>query len=90
MTFCLISEGLIFPLNNNWLRGGYIAIFIINLGLPVYVAVIAALISGTVIGIVNAIVIIEFNVPPFIATLATMEAFRGVICTDRCQTDIRL
>lgn len=80
MTFCLISGGL--DLSVGTITGFAVvimAIFIINLGLPVYVAVIAALISGTVIGIVNAIVIIEFNVPPFIATLATMEAFRGVI-----------
>lgn len=80
MTFCLISGGLDLSVGTiSGLSVVVMAIFIIQLGLPVYVAVIAALISGTIIGAINATVIIEFNVPPFIATLATMEAFRGIV-----------
>ncbi len=47
-------------------------------GLPWYVGVIAALLCGMLIGFINGIVIVKFNLAPFIVTLAMMNVVRGL------------
>lgn len=58
---------------------GVIAAFVItNLGAPVWVAVIACLGVGLLVGLINGINISYFGVPAFVATLATMSIGRGL------------
>lgn len=47
-------------------------------GLGFFPSVILVLISGVVVGIINAYAINKFKLEPFIATLATMSIFRGL------------
>lgn len=49
-----------------------------NLGMPLEVAIIAALLTGTICGLVNGLVIVRMGVPPLIATLATLALYRGM------------
>ena len=80
MAFCLIAGGL--DLSVGTTQGFaviVVAVSVLNFGMPVPVAVLLAIACGVGIGLVNGVVINELNVPPLIATLATMEAFRGVI-----------
>ena len=51
----------------------------VDLGLPVYAAIIISVFSGVLLGAVNATVISSFLLPPFIVTLATASIFRGVL-----------
>ena len=48
-------------------------------GMSVPVTIILAIIVSIICGIYNAIIINEFHVPPFIATLGSMTIIRGVI-----------
>ncbi|MBR3276035.1 MAG: ABC transporter permease [Eubacterium sp.] len=48
-------------------------------GLPVWLTIVLALLIGIACGLVNAFIIHEFSVPPFIATLGTMTIIRGMI-----------
>ena len=46
--------------------------------LPGWVAVVAGLLVGAIAGLLNGILITRFRIQPFIATLATMVAYRGL------------
>ncbi|MHB1336750.1 MAG: ABC transporter permease [Candidatus Humimicrobiaceae bacterium] len=46
--------------------------------IPVYIAVLAGLACGVIVGIVNGLVIAHTKTPPFIATLGTMLIVKGL------------
>ena len=52
---------------------------ITNQGMNVWIAIVAALLSGVLFGAVNGLVISLTNIPPFIVTLATMDIGRGIV-----------
>lgn len=47
-------------------------------GVPILLAVIAALLLGFLIGAINALASDRLGIPPFIVTLAGLQAFRGL------------
>jgi rhamnose transport system permease protein len=47
-------------------------------GWPLEYAIVAAIVSGTLAGLINGFFIVRLNVPPLITTLATMALYRGV------------
>jgi rhamnose transport system permease protein len=49
-----------------------------NLGFPLELAIVAALITGTLAGFVNGLFIVRVGVPPLIMTLATLALYRGL------------
>lgn len=67
-----LSVGAIIALSGV-VTGGLIAFQ----GASVFVAVIAGLLSGLVIGVFNGLVVAKTTIPPFIVTLATMNIARG-------------
>jgi len=48
-------------------------------GLPTGVAIVLAIVTGTMFGILNAVLVHEFNFAPFIGTLAMASVVRGVM-----------
>ncbi|WP_055426485.1 ABC transporter permease [Bifidobacterium aesculapii] len=55
-----------------------IGIKMANAGVPAFVVMIVMLLIGAVFGILAAVLIEEFNMQPFIATLSTMFLARGI------------
>ncbi len=49
-----------------------------NLGLPLGVACVVAVLTGTAAGFFNGLLVTRTKVPPLIATLATLALFRGL------------
>ncbi len=49
-----------------------------NLGLPLELAIVTAIVTGCLAGFVNGWFIIRMNVPPLIMTLATLALYRGL------------
>jgi ribose transport system permease protein len=49
-----------------------------TLGLPILPSVIGGLLTGATVGLVNSFVVLKMKVPAFIATLAMLNAARGV------------
>ncbi len=47
-------------------------------GMPIWLAVVLSLLISTAIGLINGIVIFDFGVPAFIATLGMMTIARGI------------
>ncbi len=46
----------------------------------VWVVVLASLAVGTLVGLINGILVTRFNVAPFIATLGMLYVARGAAC----------
>jgi len=49
-----------------------------NVGLPLPVAIVLAIVAGTLAGLFNGFIITRFKAPPMIATLATLALYRGL------------
>ncbi|MFO7320837.1 MAG: ABC transporter permease [Chloroflexota bacterium] len=49
-----------------------------NLGLPLEIAIIIALVVGAICGLINGLFIVRVGVPPLIMTLATLALYRGL------------
>lgn len=56
-----------------------VALCMTEFELPIPVAVLLAILVGGICGLYNGIIIHEFKVPPFIATLGSMTIIRGLI-----------
>jgi ribose/xylose/arabinose/galactoside ABC-type transport system permease subunit len=52
---------------------------VFNLGVPLPLAVLAALAAGAAVGVLNGMLVLRFGITSFIATLGTMMVLRGVI-----------
>ncbi len=60
------------------LVGALAGVFIVNLGMPVWLAICLCLLIGTLIGAFHGFFIAFIHIPPFITTLAGMLLWRGV------------
>ena len=60
------------------LVGALAGVFIVNLGMPIWLAICLCLLIGTLIGAFHGFFIAYIHIPPFITTLAGMLLWRGV------------
>ncbi|MCR4791107.1 MAG: sugar ABC transporter permease, partial [Treponemataceae bacterium] len=60
------------------LVGALAGVFVVNLGMPVWLSIIFCLLIGTFIGAFHGFFIAFVHIPPFITTLAGMLLWRGV------------
>ncbi len=58
---------------------GVMAMLILKQGLPWYVAVLAALAVGVLMGILTGVLVSAVGIPSFVVTLATFLAYQGVL-----------
>ncbi|WP_035294441.1 ribose ABC transporter permease [Clostridium sp. KNHs214] len=78
MTFVILTGGIDLSVGSILAISGAVAAVIIKSTGNVFLAVVAALALGAVVGLVNGIIISRGKIQAFIATLATMTIFRGV------------
>ena len=79
MTFVIITGGIDLSVGSIiGLVAILLGVFWQNLGLPLPVAIVAAMAVGTLSGVANGWIITRFRVPPLIATLATLALYRGL------------
>jgi len=62
MTFCAVIAGVLLT----------------NLGLPLPIGVVGAILAGTASGLISGTIIAKLKVPPFIATLGMMLILKGL------------
>jgi len=62
MTFCAVIAGVLLT----------------NMGLPMYIGIPGALLSGFICGAISGVFVAKFNIPPFIATLGMMLVYKGL------------
>jgi len=79
VTFIIISGGIDLSVGTVMtLSSVMTAVVIKNLGLPVWLGVIAGVMTGSFAGFVNGILISKLKLPPFIATLGMLNVARGL------------
>ena len=79
MTFVIVTGGIDLSVGSILgLTAILLGVFWQNLGLPLPLAMVAAMLCGTLAGLGNGLIITRFGVPPLIATLATLALYRGL------------
>lgn len=78
MTFVILTGGIDLSVGSILAISGAICASLLSSGQNIFVAVIAALVVGTVVGFLNGFIITKGKLQPFIATLATMTVLRGL------------
>ncbi|PDT12051.1 L-arabinose ABC transporter permease AraH [Rhizobium sp. M1] len=78
MMFCLASRDFDLSVGSIVAFSGMIAVMVSNATGSIPVGLLAALLSGAIVGFVNGIVIARFRINALITTLATMQIVRGL------------
>jgi rhamnose transport system permease protein len=79
MTFVIVTGGIDLSVGSILgMSAILLGVFWQNLGLPLELAIVGALLAGTFAGFLNGVVITRFKVPPLIATLGTLALYRGI------------
>ena len=84
MTCVILSDGIDLSVGSTFALSAIVCAELIMMGLPAFVAILAALIVGTLLGTISGLLVTKGRLQPFIATLITMTAYRGLamIITD--------
>lgn len=77
-TFVLIGGGLDLSVGSQLAIMNIVSSMMIAAGVPVPLALLAGILLTTLVGMFNGFVITRFQIPPLIATLATMTSLRGL------------
>lgn len=77
-TFVLITAGIDLSIGSVIACSGVIAAICMRDGMPVWVSMIAGLLFGVLVGIINGSLIVYGKLPAFIATMGTMTTVRGL------------
>lgn len=80
-TYVMITTGIDLSIGSNIALSGMLAGIAMTNGVPVWIALLIGLASGCLVGGLNGVMIAFGKIPPFIATLCTMMAVRGISLT---------
>lgn len=78
ITFILINGCVDLSVGANCATTGVILVLLLNAGLPIIAAVIATMAFGALFGFINGFFVTEWNVLPYVVTLATQNIYRGI------------
>jgi len=78
MTLVILSDGIDLSVGSVFALSAIICAELLMFGLPAYIAVLLALIAGTLLGAISGLLVTKGRLQPFIATLITMTAYRGL------------
>ncbi|MBF9016689.1 MULTISPECIES: ABC transporter permease [unclassified Oceanispirochaeta] len=79
MTFVILSGGIDLSVGSVLAFSSVLSAMMMKAGLPIPLAILLALFSGTVLGLLMGILIHKGSVPAFIATLGGMTMVRGAV-----------
>jgi ribose transport system permease protein len=81
MTMLLVSGGFDLSVGSNMALSGMVSAALLLQGTPIPLAILAGLIAGAAVGLLNAWVVAKVGVNALIATLGTMTIVRGIALT---------
>lgn len=79
MTFVIITGGIDLSVGSTLAFSGMLAAILMDGGMGVAPAIIIGVVAGTLVGVIQGLIIHYGNVPAFIATLGGMAIIRGVV-----------
>jgi ribose transport system permease protein len=77
MTYVIISGGIDLSAASNIALSSCVIAYVINAGLPPWIGLVAGILTGGVIGLVNGTLIASLRLVPFIVTLGMLGIARG-------------
>jgi ribose transport system permease protein len=78
MTFLIIGGGIDLSIgSSNAVTGVVCALAVVRLGLPVAAGILAGILCGGALGLLNGLMVTQVRLPPLLATLGMMVALRG-------------
>jgi len=78
MTFTILSSGTDLSVGSVAALAGMISAILLANGYPVWASVLVGVLSGAALGTITGLIIVFFDIAPFIASLATMVSARGL------------
>jgi len=78
MTLVIITGGIDLSVGSTLALAGLFGTMAIKAGFPIPAAIFIGICAGLLCGLVNGLMITQFRISPFIVTLGTLEAYRGV------------
>jgi ribose transport system permease protein len=81
MTMLLVSGGFDLSVGSNMAFSGMVTASLLLMNVPIPVAILAGLLAGTLVGLLNAGIVAKVGVNALIATLGTMTIVRGIALT---------
>ena len=78
-TMVILTGGIDLAVGSTMGLASLLTALLIRDGHPVWMAVVAGLLSGALVGLVNGLMITKLRLPPFIATMGTMSIGRGLM-----------
>ena len=84
MTLVILSDGIDLSVGSTFALSAIVCAELLMSGMPAFVAIVLALVVGTLLGVISGLLVTKGRLQPFIATLITMTAYRGLamILTD--------
>lgn len=80
-TYVLISGGIDLSIGSNIAIAGVVSAMLMTSGVPIIIAVCAGVLCAAIVGALNGALVTYGKLPPFIVTLGTMTAIRGITLT---------
>ena len=78
MTLVITSGGIDLSVGSSLALASVLAATMLSTGGPWWLVVVAVLVFGCAVGLINGLLVTLGGLPPFIATLATLSVLRGV------------
>ena len=78
MTCVILSDGIDLSVGSTFALSAIICAELLVYGVPAGVAMLISLLVGTLLGVVSGVFVTKGRLQPFIATLITMTAYRGL------------
>ena len=78
MTLVILSDGIDLSVGSVFALSAIICAELLMFGMPAFVAILLALAAGTALGAISGLLVTKGRLQPFIATLITMTAYRGL------------
>src|SRR5699024_8489795 len=78
VSFVIITGGIDLSIGTVMMCAAIIGGVLYNLGMPMWLTLIAIIGIGTLFGLINGVLVARFKLPSFIATLGTMMVARGL------------
>lgn len=79
VTFLMSAGGMDLSLGAATSLGGVVCGTLLKADVAIPIAIIVALLSGVLVGLINGVCIVRFNLPGFILTLGTQYCINGII-----------
>ena len=77
LAIALIAGLKDFSIGSNMGFSAFVCGLMLNKGLPIWLCILTALLTGICIGVINATIVVRLKIIPYVATLGTWYAFKG-------------